>query len=107
MSETLRTLVEKWRERAELLASDYDSSYTEVEACAAELEAAITPPVGTCETCRYQVKQDRMCQILLFAAGVEVRRMEYSGHAIERPGDPRFSCSAYSPLPPAAPGGEG
>jgi hypothetical protein len=56
----------------------------------------------TCATCRFQVARDRNCQILLMAAGVELRRQEAAGHlAVPRPGDPRFGCALHEPAPAA------
>jgi hypothetical protein len=55
---------------------------------------AIAAP--SCASCRYQVAADRNCQIVMFAAGVEVRMMEKRGErAVPRPGDPRFCCALY------------
>lgn len=54
----------------------------------------------TCATCRYQVAQDRNCQIVLMAAGVELRMMQKRPErVVPRPGDPRFGCSLHEAKP--------
>ena len=66
-------------------------------------------PALTCGTCRYQVKLDRLCQLITMPTFIEVQRMREARvdpfqpmKAIPRPGDDRFGCSLHAPAPPEA-----
>jgi len=89
MSETLQ------ERAASALARYVDGEADDLVRLAQDL--AITPPVGTCATCQHHTDSDWTC----------VRGIMRPGRY--RDGIPKatFGCTFHSPLPPAAPGGEG